>query len=213
MCYYCDNSSVVAALSKGLAHNAVVTQLLRCSGFLLHIMTYILLVNILQVLKMLSQVTYLSITFHFFLLMPTGFIDSHITPTSPAEDRGHSWSRWVINALYFYYKHSLAPSTREHYTYGIQCYLQFYNLINHPPLPTSEQTLQLFTTHLALQHLSTSTIQTCLSIVCYLHLSTNQLTAYTTQLTSRVQQVLRSIKLHQAGAHRDYQLPSTLCTN
>ena len=147
--------------------------------------------------------------------MPTGFIDSHTTPTSPAEDCGHSWSRLDISALYkavqFYYKHSLAPSTRELYTYGIQRYLQFCNLINHPPLPTSEQTLLLFTTHLALQHLSTSTIQTYLSAVRYLHLSTNHLTAYTTQLTPRVQQVLRGIKRHQAGASPAIQrLPITI---
>ena len=82
----------------------------------------------------------------------------------------------------------------------IQRYLQFCNLINHPPLSTTEQTLLLFTIHLAQQHLSTSTIQTYLSAVHYLHLSTNHLTAYTTQLTPRGQQALHGIKRHQAGA-------------
>ena len=36
------------------------------------------------------------------------------------------------------------------------------------------------------------------SAIRYLHLSTNHLTAYSTQLTPRVQQVLRGIKRHQA---------------
>ena len=210
VCYHCDNSSVVAALSKGSTHDVVVIQLLHClCGFLLYIMTYILFVNILKVLRMLSQITYLTITFHLFLLLPTGLINSHTTPTSHAEDCGHSWSRLDISALYkavqFYYKHSLALSTRELYTYGILPYLQFCNLINQPPLPTSEQTLLLFTTHLALQHLTTSTIQTCFSVVHYLHLSSNHLMAYTTQLTPRVQQVLHGIKRHQASPHRYYQ--------
>ena len=33
VCYRCDNSSVVAALSKGLAHDVVVMQLLHCLVF------------------------------------------------------------------------------------------------------------------------------------------------------------------------------------
>ena len=33
MCYHCDALSVVAALSKGLAHDAVVMQLLHCLWF------------------------------------------------------------------------------------------------------------------------------------------------------------------------------------
>ena len=33
VCYHCDNSSVVAALSKGSAHDIVVMQLLRCLWF------------------------------------------------------------------------------------------------------------------------------------------------------------------------------------
>ena len=106
---------------------------------------------------------------HLFLLLPTGFIDSHTTPTSLAKDYGHSWSILDIIVLYkavqFYYKYSLAPSTKELYTYGIQRYLQFCNLINHPTLPTSEQTLLHFTTHLALQCLSTR-LTSQLSAIC-----------------------------------------------
>ena len=33
VCYHCDNSSVVAALSKGSAHDRVVMQPLRCFWF------------------------------------------------------------------------------------------------------------------------------------------------------------------------------------
>ena len=33
VCYHCDNSSVVTALSKGSAHDAIVMQLLRCLWF------------------------------------------------------------------------------------------------------------------------------------------------------------------------------------
>ena len=33
VCYHCDNSSVVAALSKGSAHDPIVMQLLRCLLF------------------------------------------------------------------------------------------------------------------------------------------------------------------------------------
>ena len=84
-------------------------------------------------------------------------------------------------------------------TCGIQRYLQFCNLINHPPLHTSEQTLLLFTSYLALQHLSSSTIQTYLVAVHHLHLSTNHLTEYNTQFTPSVQQVLCGIKQQQAS--------------
>ena len=149
-------------------------------------MTCKLFVNVLKVLRMLSQITYLTITFHIF---------------SPPAHRPHqlfshhsyqsSWRLWpfVVQtghqcSVRFCYRHSLASSTRELYIYWIQRYLQFCNLINHPPLPISEQILLLFTTHLALQHLSTSIIQTYLSAVHYLHLSTNHLKVCIRHLTN-----------------------------
>lgn len=118
--------------------------------------------------------------------------------------------RALHNAIHFYYKQSLATSTQQLYTTGIQRYLQFCSLVNHQSVPTSEHTLLLFATYLAQQQLSLSTIQTYFAAIRHLHLASNHLTVYSTQLTPRVQQVLQGIKRYQAHVFTPAQrLPIT----
>ena len=109
-------------------------------------------------------------------------LSSFSPPTYRPHQHLHCSGLDIIRAPYvavqFYYKHSLAPYTRELYTCDIQHYLQFCNLIDQPSLPTFQQTLLYFTTYVTLQHYSSSTIQTYLVAVYHLHLSTNYLTVY-----------------------------------
>ena len=51
-------------------------------------------------------------------------------------------------ALQSYYHQGLAASTHKTYSVGTQNYLSFCKQIHSPPLPTSEQTLLLYITHL-----------------------------------------------------------------
>ena len=165
---------------------------------------------------MLSLITYLAIPFHLFFLLPTGYINSHTTLTSPAEDCGHSWSRLDISALYkavqLYYKHSLAPCTRELYTYGIQCYLQFCNLISHPTLPAqnekyhfSRHTLHWNTYLQAPYRFTPQLSATCTSISR--HTPPNLLLQF-----SRAYVALNNIRPVHPLPYRDHQSLLTSCT-
>ena len=171
-----------------------------------------LLVNILLVLRILSQIIYPEIT--FLSLSPPTHRPDQLTPLPQSLQRivavfGPDWTSELFTQLFDSITCTVKlPLPENSTTCGIKCYLQFCNLINHLPLPISEQTF-LFTTHFALQHLSSSTILTYLAVDRNFHLLTNHLTAYTTYLTPRDQQVLCGIKRYESESspHRNCQLP------
>ena len=66
-------------------------------------------------------------------------------------------------------------------------------------MPTSESTLLLFVSHLAKSGLRHGTIKVYLSAVRHMHVSCGKHSEFTTQLTPRLQQVLKGIKRTQSA--------------
>jgi len=78
-------------------------------------------------------------------------------------------------------------------------------------VPTSENTLMLFTSHLAKEGLSHQSIKVYLSAVRNLHVTAGQHDAYSKALTPRLELVLKGIKKESSKYHPPYvRLPVTL---
>ena len=110
-----------------------------------------------------------------------------------------------------YFSAGIAPSTRRVYEAGQKKYLHFCEQLHHQPIPTSEQLLCKFTTFLAINDISAATIKVYLSAVRQLQLSRGQNPPDISEMP-RLQQVMRGIKISQAGqAHKTPQqrLPIT----
>ena len=101
-------------------------------------------------------------------------------------------------ALQSYYHQGLAASTHKTYSVGIQNYLSFCEHIQSPTLPGSEQTLLLFITHLGQRNLAHKTIKVYLSAVRNLHITSGHFKAFESQLSPRLERVLKGIKSSQA---------------
>ena len=101
-------------------------------------------------------------------------------------------------ALQSYYHQGLAASTHKTYSVGTQNYLSFCKQIHSPPLPTSEQTLLLYITHLGQLNLAHKTIKVYLSAVRNLHLTSGHFKAFESKLSPRLERVLKGIKSSQA---------------
>jgi len=97
-------------------------------------------------------------------------------------------------AVQYYYEQGLAPSTKKSYLAGQKCYLFFCSAICRQPIPTSEDILLTFISHLAQEGLAYTTIKVYLSAVRSLHVATSHHETFSSQLTPRVEQVLRGIK-------------------
>ena len=67
-------------------------------------------------------------------------------------------------------QNGLANSTKATYRAGRRRYMRFCKVAGKMPIPTSECTLTLFTTHLATHKISFATIKVYLSAVCHMHL-------------------------------------------
>ena len=84
--------------------------------------------------------------------------------------------------------------TGQYYQYGQKRYLKFCTEAHCDALPTSENILLLFASHLPKEGLSHQTIKSYLSAVRSLHISYGLHQQFSTKLTPRLQMVLRRIK-------------------
>ena len=97
-----------------------------------------------------------------------------------------------------FFRAGLATSTRNTYNAAQQRFLKFCSATKSHPIPATEATLTLFTTHLASINLSYTTIKVYLSAVRHLHASEGYHDHFSLQLTPRLQLVLRGIRKHQS---------------
>ena len=102
-------------------------------------------------------------------------------------------------------------STWNTYSAGQQRYLTFGADTQRQAVPTSESTLMLFVSHLANLGLTHSTIKVYLSSICHLHITQGKHSQFSTELTPRLQQVLKGTKKLQAiTSHPRVRRPITL---
>ena len=110
-----------------------------------------------------------------------------------------------------YYRQGLGNSTHHSYKVAATLYNSFCRSISHTPIPTSEYILLLFTAYLGQRNLAYSTIKAYLSAVRNLHVAAGMHRTFSSQLTPRVQQVLRGIqKTLAVGKPAKVCLPITI---
>lgn len=112
-------------------------------------------------------------------------------------------------ALQGYYQKGLAKSTHKSYQAGQKRYLMFCSEVKRSAVPTTEETLLLFVTHLAQHELTHATIKVYLSAVRNLHVTAGLHNEFSAHLTSRLEMVLRGIKDKSLTAPRT-RLPITV---
>ena len=93
-----------------------------------------------------------------------------------------------------YFHQGVSPATKKAYRMGLQKFNSFCTQARRKAIPASENTLLLFSTYLASQNLSSSTIQVYLSAVHNAHVAKGQ---YKSQLTPRLYQVIKGIQKTQ----------------
>ena len=117
----------------------------------------------------------------------------------------------LSSAVHHYYQQGLATSTHKSYIATIQQYISFCQQIKHTPLPADEATLLLYTAHMGQKVLSHSTIKVYLSAIRSLHVTVGQHKHFSSQVTPRLQQVLRGIRKEQASNTEPHtRLPITI---
>ena len=97
-----------------------------------------------------------------------------------------------------YYHLGASSSTWKVYRAGLSRYQSFCTMAQKPSIPASEDTLLLFTVHLAMEGISTSTIKVYLSAVRSFHVRSGRHEDFAKQLTPRLQQVIKGIQKEQA---------------
>jgi len=95
-------------------------------------------------------------------------------------------------------RNGLAVNTRSTYIAGQSRYQNFCWAINATSIPTSEQTLLLFATHLADSNITYSTIKVYMSAIRHMHVTERCHEEFYSQLTPRVQLALKGIRKSQA---------------
>ena len=101
----------------------------------------------------------------------------------------------------------LATSTQA----GQRRYLTFCSAINRPAMPTSEEIMLMFVSHLAQEGLAHTSIKVYLSAVRNLHISAGYHEVFARQLTPRLELVLKGIKRDKAGlSSKLVRLPITI---
>jgi len=114
----------------------------------------------------------------------------------------------VANELF---REGLASSTRSTYSAGQKRLCNFYRSLKHHPVPATEATLVLFVVFLAEKKIAYATIKVYLAAVRQLHVSKGLHGQFSLQLTTRLQQILRGIKKHQAtNSPTRIKLPITI---
>lgn len=97
----------------------------------------------------------------------------------------------------YYFRHSLAPSTRRSYTSAQTRYLKFCSQFSLPPLPLQECHLCRFATFLAQDSISHSTIKCYLSALRRLQIAHNHPDPMISSFP-KLESVIRGIKMDQA---------------
>ena len=77
----------------------------------------------------------------------------------------------IQSAVQRYMQQGLATSTQRSYQAGQRRYLKFCSAINRPAMPTSEEIMLMFVSHLVQEGLAHTSIKVYLSVVCNLHIS------------------------------------------
>ena len=117
---------------------------------------------------------------------------------------------YLQTALQGYYQKGLAKSTQKSYQAGQKRYLTFCNELERSAVPTTEETMLLFVTHLAQQGLTHATIKVYLSAVRNLHVKAGLHIEFAAQLTPRLEMVLRGIKKDKSLTAPRPRLPITI---
>jgi len=105
----------------------------------------------------------------------------------------------------------LAPNTRTTYIAGQHRYLNFCQAIKAIPVPASERTLLLFSTHLADSNITYNTIKVYISAICHMHVTEGLHEDFYTQLTPLLHLTLKGIRKSQAtSSPQRTHLPITL---
>ena len=191
--------SVVEALKKGSSKDRVVMQLL-CSlwFYVAHYDINLTCVHIMGVANTTADYLSRNNMSSFFSRHPPTH-PSATTPTSNFFSQQPKLDLTTLQeALQSYYHQGLAASTHRTYSVGTQNYLSFCKQMHSPPLPTSEQTLLLYITHLGQLNLAHKTIKVYLSAVRNLHLTSGHFKVFESQLSPRLERVLKGIKSSQA---------------
>ena len=166
---------------------------------MLNLHAFILMEQLIQLLTICH-----AITCHASFFESPGFTSPHPTATTTTLDSSSRQPRLDLptlqKALQSYYHQGLAVSTQKAYAAGVQHCLSFCEVIHNSPLPTSEQTLLLFVTYLGQLELNHKTIKIYLSAVRNLHITTGHFKSFETQLSPRVERILKGIKLTQANS-------------
>ena len=92
-----------------------------------------------------------------------------------------------------YFHLGISLSTRKAYNTGWKNYTAFCTQAKRQAIPDSEDTLLLFVTYPASQHLCSSTIQVYLSAVCYDNIASGKHLKFQNQLSPRLYQVIKGI--------------------
>ena len=100
----------------------------------------------------------------------------------------------LYDAMKMYYSSGMSPTTHRSYSTGLKQYIHFCSQASLPAIPASEHTLLLFVTHLATQNLSYSTIKVYMSAVRSAHVTTGNHTDFDSQLTPRLDRLLKGIR-------------------
>ena len=104
----------------------------------------------------------------------------------------------TYSAVEKYYHLGAAASTWKVYNTGLNRYQRFCETAGKPTIPTSEDTLLLFTAHLATEGITSSIIKVYLSALRSFHVAAGKHEEFAKQLTPRLQQVIKGIRKEQA---------------
>ena len=80
-------------------------------------------------------------------------------------------------------------------------FADFYQIINASPIPGTVHTLLLFAIHLTTSNIAHTTNKVYISIIQHMHVSAGLQAQFNSQLTPRLQLILKGIKRNQAISH------------
>ena len=135
---------------------------------------------------------------------PPSFISTYPQALSPHHKaRGHQTSQTQQSSGTKQYNSSpmAATTTRATYAAGQQRFAAFCQTINASPIPATEHTLLLFATHLETSNIVHTTIKVYTSAIQHMHVSAGLNAQFNTQLTPRLQLILKGIQRNHAISH------------